>query len=68
MALAEHHDQSAANAIRFLLLTGARRGETLQAKWFDINISEVLDEAGSHDETGNRASYSAIGSGSPNGG
>jgi integrase len=37
-ALAELRDQQAANAIRLLLLTGARRGELLAAKWADINL------------------------------
>jgi integrase len=37
-ALAEHPDQQAANAIRLLLLTGARRGEVLTAKWSDFNL------------------------------
>jgi integrase len=32
-ALANYPDQSAANAIRLLLMTGARRGEVLSAKW-----------------------------------
>jgi integrase len=37
-ALAAHEDQTAANAIRLLLLTGARRGETLAAKWVDFDV------------------------------
>jgi integrase len=38
-ALASHSGQSAANAIRLLLLTGARRGEVLGARWdqFDLD-------------------------------
>jgi integrase len=37
-ALAELEDQGAANAVRLLLLTGARRGELLAAKWTDIDL------------------------------
>jgi integrase len=37
-ALAELPDQAAANAVRLLLLTGARRGELLAAKWADIDL------------------------------
>jgi integrase len=39
-ALAKHPDQHAANIIRLLLLTGARRGEVLAARWdqFDLTI------------------------------
>ena len=39
-ALAAHRDQSTANAIRLLLLTGARRGEVLAATWsqFDLEV------------------------------
>jgi integrase len=37
-ALAELEDQSAANAIRLLLLTGARRGELLAARWDDFDL------------------------------
>jgi integrase len=36
--LAKLDDVSAANAVRLLLLTGARRGELLSAKWADIDI------------------------------
>jgi integrase len=37
-ALAKLADQGAANAVRLLLLTGARRGELLAAKWTDIDL------------------------------
>jgi integrase len=36
--LAKLRDHGAANAIRLLLLTGARRGELLTARWADIDI------------------------------
>jgi integrase len=38
-AIDDYHDQHAANAIRLLLLTGAREGEVLNATWeeFDLN-------------------------------
>ena len=37
-ALADMRDQGAADAIRLMLLTGARRGETLAARWRDIDL------------------------------
>jgi integrase len=37
-ALAELEDKAAANAVRLLLLTGARRGELLAAKWADVDL------------------------------
>jgi integrase len=37
-ALAEHADRQAANIVRMLLLTGARRGEVLAARWADIDL------------------------------
>ena len=38
-ALAEHREQDSANVVRLLLLTGARRGEVLGARWdmFDLD-------------------------------
>jgi integrase len=37
-ALAEHDDQQAANIVRLLLLTGARRGEVFAARWADLDL------------------------------
>ena len=41
-ALAEYADQQAANIIRLLLLTGARRGEVQAAKWEDIDLEQGI--------------------------
>jgi integrase len=38
-ALAEHDDQQAANIVRMLLLTGARRGEVFAMRWADVDLS-----------------------------
>jgi integrase len=38
--LAEYEDQQAANILRLLLLTGARRGEVLGARWADLDLAE----------------------------
>jgi integrase len=37
-ALSRHPDQDAADIFRLLLLTGARSGEVLSARWADINL------------------------------
>jgi integrase len=37
-ALVEHDDQQAANIIRMLLLTGARRGEVFAMRWADVEL------------------------------
>jgi integrase len=37
-ALAKLEDKAAANAVRLLLLTGARRGELLAARWADVDL------------------------------
>ena len=37
-ALTEHPDRQAANIFRLLLLTGARRGEVLAARWADVDL------------------------------
>jgi integrase len=37
-ALAKHPDKRSANVVRMLLLTGARRGEVLAARWADVDL------------------------------
>jgi integrase len=39
-ALAAHSDKQTANIIRFLLLTGCRKGEALAARWEDIDLAK----------------------------
>lgn len=41
-ALDELRDQNAANAVRLLLLTGARQGELLCARWADIDLEAAV--------------------------
>jgi len=49
IALDQHSRPSSANAIRLLLLTGARRGEVLSAQWVDFDLSEgVWTKPSSH--------------------
>jgi integrase len=39
-ALAVHEDKQAANIVRLLLLTGARRSEVFAMRWADLNLTE----------------------------
>jgi integrase len=41
-ALAGHQDQQAANIVRMLLLTGARVGETVAARWDQIDLENGI--------------------------
>jgi integrase len=41
-AMAAHPNQQAVNAIRLLLLTGARRGEILSMRWADLDLGAGL--------------------------
>ena len=47
-ALVEHPNQRAANAVRFQILTGARIGEVLSARWFDVNLARGVWTKPSH--------------------
>ena len=44
MALDEHSNQNSANAVRLLLLTGARSGEILSARWEHFDLERGLWE------------------------
>jgi integrase len=47
-ALYHHPNQSSANAVRLLILTGARRGEVLSAKWEDFDLRRGVWTKPSH--------------------
>lgn len=46
--LAAHQNQRAANAVRFQLLTGARLGEVLKARWSDLDFERGVWTKPSH--------------------
>ena len=46
--LANHQNQRAASAVRFQLLTGARLGEALQARWADVDFERGVWTKPSH--------------------
>lgn len=46
--LDEQENQTAANIIRFLVLTGARRGEVLAAEWSEIDFARAVWTKPSH--------------------
>jgi integrase len=41
-ALAEYQDRQAADIVRLLLLTGARRGEVLSMRWADVDLANGI--------------------------
>jgi integrase len=47
-ALDAYHDQNAANALRLLLLTGARAGEVLKADWTQFDLERAVWTKPSH--------------------
>jgi integrase len=47
-ALDAYHDQSAANALRLLLLTGSREGEVLNADWTQFDLERGIWTKPSH--------------------
>lgn len=47
-ALDAYHDQSAANCLRLLLLTGSRAGETLRAEWKEFDLTRGVWTKPSH--------------------
>jgi integrase len=50
--LLTHHEKTTCNAIRLLLLTGARRGETLGARWSEFDLdSGVWIKPSAHTKT-----------------
>ena len=65
-ALAQHEDRQAADTTRPLLLTGARRGEAMSARWADFDLEAgIWTKPGRHDKAEDRASHPAVGAGAP---
>lgn len=56
-ALAKHRDQRAANAIRLLLLTGARRGEVLTSTWDQFDLKRGVWTKPSHHTKQNKTEH-----------
>ena len=56
-ALAKHPNQKAANAIRLQLLTGARIGEVLHARWSDFDLERGVWIKPSHHTKQKRTEY-----------
>lgn len=53
-ALAGEQDKQGANIIRLLMLTGARRGETMSAKWSEFDLDKGVWTKPSHHTKQNR--------------
>jgi integrase len=62
-ALMRYPAHSAANAIRLLILTGARRGEVLEAKWEEFDLSRGVWTKPSHHTKQQRREHSPLSSG-----
>jgi integrase len=56
-ALSTHPNERAANAVRFQLLTGARIGEVLSARWSDIDLTRGVWIKPSHHTKQNRTEH-----------
>lgn len=56
-ALAIHPNERAANAVRFQLLTGARIGEVLSARWLDVDLARGVWIKPSHHTKQNRTEH-----------
>lgn len=56
-ALAEYRDQQAASAIMLLILTGARSGELLKARWEEFDLDHGTWERPSHHTKQRRMSH-----------
>jgi integrase len=56
-ALSTHLNQRAANAVRFQLLTGARIGEVLSARWSDVDLTRGVWIKPSHHTKQNRTEH-----------
>jgi integrase len=59
-ALAAYGDQGAANAIRLLLLTGARENEMLQASWKEFDLERGMWTKPSHHTKQKREEYVSL--------
>jgi integrase len=55
--LAIHPNERAANAVRFQLLTGARIGEVLSARWSDVDLARGVWTKPSHHTKQNRREH-----------
>jgi integrase len=56
-ALSTHPNERAANAVRFQLLTGARIGEVLSARWSDVDLGRGVWTKPSHHTKQNRTEH-----------
>jgi len=60
MALDNYYDQSAANAIRLLIVTGAREGEVLSAMWDQFDLKRGIWTKPSHHTKQKKIEYTPL--------